>query len=106
MPGPQSAQVKRDKEELSKLFQQCRLSEDLIKYIDTVGVESLSDFVNMVSAASYESELKTLLLDPSSRREVSLNCPDYELPGKKLNLSLSAPKSVGWRVLQKMLMIL
>ena len=65
MPGP----VSKEQDELSQLLNRNRLSEAMSDHLLKLGIESLSDFVGLVDSQSYESELKTLIVDKSACKD-------------------------------------
>ena len=58
----------KDFDQVNSLWTQSRLSDPLIKYLTDLGVESLSDFVNLVDAKSAEEQLATIVLDQSPEK--------------------------------------
>ena len=50
---------------LRACFQDARVPDELAEYaITVVGLQSVDDFVNLVTVAGYESELKEVLVEP------------------------------------------
>ena len=60
--------MSKDLEQVKALWTQTRLSDPLVKYLVDLGVESLSDFVNLVGAKSAEEQLSSLVLEQSPEK--------------------------------------
>ena len=67
------------------------MPQELIDYtVNTVGVQSIDDFVNLVTVAGYETELKTVLVDAC--------------PGTKDNVIALARTRAAWRAARSQLL--
>ena len=62
------AAASRDLEQLRSLLASARLSDALVKFVESLGVESLADFVGLVESSKYESQLAELILDKSPEK--------------------------------------
>ena len=65
---PPTPTRQREIEQLQNLFKSARLSDPLIKYLENLGVECISDFVGLVESGKYEQQLDDLVLAKSTEK--------------------------------------
>ena len=67
MPAPTPVR-QRELEQLRNLLKASRISDQLAKYIEGLGVESTSDFVGLVESGRFEQQLNDLVLEKSPEK--------------------------------------
>ena len=87
MPPPTPTR-QREIEQLQNLFKSARLSDPLIKYLENLGVECISDFVGLVESGKYEQQLDDLVLAKSAEKGSLIQLARLRAAWKEAHTSL------------------
>ena len=93
--------------EFRRCLEEQKLPSELIQWCETVlGIETLSDFVNLVTISGYEAELDTTIIQVCDHTKAAPNrallLSSFELRGDKPGLHFCGLKSSSSKVSQWM----